>query len=253
MRTTAKNIADFLNRELRVGKIHDASVNGLQVKFKKDKDVRIVGFAVDGCISTFEKAKKLHVDLIVVHHGIKWKPQKDRETAERRAEYLLMNNLALYAAHLPLDLHPRYGNNAELCRLLDLRDVRKFGRYHGTKIGYQGAFIKAVKPGDISRILNRRLKTRCCVHEFGRGKINTIGIVSGGGGGSLKEAVKERLDCLLTGDIDLAVYNTAREYGMHIIVGGHYATETPGVRALMPLIQAHFPVETVFIDDPKDL
>ncbi len=69
----------------------------------------------------------------------------------------------------------------------------------------------------------------------------------------LKDAVRERLDCFLVGEIDLAVYNAAREYGMNLIVAGHYATETAGVKALMPLIKNNFGVETVFVSDPKDL
>src|SRR6266508_1994841 len=110
---TIRNITGFLNKTLRVGKIKDASVHGLQVRSRKHGEIGKVGFAVDACISTFEKAKKLGVDLLVVHHGIKWRPQKDKDLETRRAAYLKRSNIALYAAHLPLDLHEEYGNNIQ--------------------------------------------------------------------------------------------------------------------------------------------
>ena len=250
---TVRNISGFLNKTLRVRSIHDASVNGLQVKSRTMGAVRRVGFAVDACISTFEKAAKLGVELLVVHHGIKWRSQKDKDLENRRAEYLKKSNIALYAVHLPLDLHELYGNNMQLSRLLDVRDPGKFGRYHGIKIGYVGSFNKATSLDALSSVLSRSLNVDCRAFRFGKKSIRSIGIISGGGGSILKDAVKEQLDCFLVGEIDLAVYNAAREYGMNLLVAGHYATETVGVRALMPLVKDTFGVDTVFVDDVKEL
>lgn len=250
---TVHSISAFLNKTLRIRLIKDASLNGLQVPSRKRGNIRKVGFAVDACLSTFQKAKELGVDLLVVHHGIKWRPQKDRDLELRRAAWLKKNNLALYAAHLPLDLHGEYGNNIRLCRILGLRNTRKFGRYHGIKIGYSGTFEKAKKLYVLESVLNRTLATTCRVVHSGKDRIHTLGIVSGGGGGMLKEAVQEKLDCFLVGEIDLAVYNAAREYNINLIVAGHYASETLGVKALMPVVGEAFGIETVFVEDPKDL
>ncbi len=250
---TVKNIASFLNKTLRVKKIKDVSLNGLQVKSRKTGAIRRVGFAVDACISTFEKAKKLGVDLLVVHHGIKWRPQKDRDLETRRAAYLKRSTIALYAAHLPLDLHEEYGNNTQLSRLLDVQEPWKFGSYHGIRIGYAGSFKKAISLDAAASVLNKKLNIECRVLKFGKDRIRSIGIISGGGGSILQEACRSQLDCFLVGEIDLAVYNAARDRGMNLLVAGHYATETLGVRALMPLVRDEFGVETVFIEDPKDL
>lgn len=248
-----KNIAGFLNETLRVKKIKDSSQNGLQVRSAGSGEVRKVAFAVDACGSTFEKARRLGAELLVVHHGIKWRPQKDRDLETRRSALLKKHNLALYAAHLPLDLHEEYGNNVQLSRLLGVRDLRRFGRYHGVKIGYAGALAKPAGPETLAAILDKALRTKCRVLLFGKARVRSLGIVSGGGGTMLAEAVRERLDCFLVGEIDLAVYNAAKEYGINVIVAGHYATETVGVRALMPLVRDAFGVETHFADDPKDL
>jgi dinuclear metal center YbgI/SA1388 family protein len=252
-RATIKNITGFLNRTLRVRNIKDSSVNGLQVRSRKAGPIRKVGFAVDACISTFEKAKKLGVDILVVHHGIKWRPQKDRDLEAKRAAYLKRSNIALYAVHLPLDLHKEQGNNIQLCRLLDVQGPRKFGKYHGIKIGYAGRFKKPIRLNSIAAVVNKKLNTDCRVFGFGKDRIRSIGIVSGGGGSILKEACTLSLECFLVGEIDLAVYNAAKDLGMNLLVAGHYATETVGVRALMPIVKNAFGVETVFIKDPKDI
>ena len=252
-KATIAAIARFLNSTLRVRSIKDVSVNGLQVRSRKTGEIRKVGFAVDGCLSTFEKARKLGVELLVVHHGISWRPQKDRELEQDRAAYLRKNNMALYAVHLPLDLHEEYGNNMQLCRLLGLQETVKFGNYHGIKIGYAGTFERAVNLDVAASVLARDLDTRCHVFPFGSRRIQSMGIISGGGGSLLKEACAAKLDCFLVGEIDLAVYNAAREYGMNLIVAGHYATETVGVKALMPLVRESFGVSTVFVSDKKDI
>jgi dinuclear metal center YbgI/SA1388 family protein len=252
-RATIRNITDFLNRTLRVRSIKDSSMNGLQVRSRGTGVIRTVGFAVDACTSTFEKAKNLGVELLVVHHGIKWRPQKDRDLETRRAADLKRSNIALYAAHLPLDLHGEYGNNMQLCRLLDVRKPWRFGSYHGIKIGYAGSFSRAISLSAAASVLSKALNRDCRVFRFGKARIRTIGIISGGGGSMLKEAVAKKLDCFLVGEIDLAVYNAAKEYGIDLLVAGHYATETVGVRALMPAVKDAFGVRTVFLDDPKDL
>jgi dinuclear metal center YbgI/SA1388 family protein len=252
-KATIRNIAGFLNKTLRVGKIKDASKNGLQVQSRKRSEIGMVGFAVDACITTFEKARKLGVDLLVVHHGIKWIPQKDRGLAELREARLKKYNMALYAAHLPLDMHEEYGNNMQLARILGLARLHKFGRYHGVKIGYAGAFGTTVKIADVAAHVGKELRSTCLILPFGKERIKSVGIVSGGGGSMLPDAVRERLDCFLVGEVDLAVYNAAKDQRMNVIAAGHYATETVGVKALASLIKNVFGVKTVFIEDTKDL
>jgi dinuclear metal center YbgI/SA1388 family protein len=170
-----------------------------------------------------------------------------------RTVFLKNNNVALYAVHLPLDLHEEYGNNMQLARFLDLGRLRRFGRYHGIKIGYAGTFRTATSPAALAALVRSQLRSACRVFPFGKDRIRSLAIISGGGGGMLNDAVKEKLDCFLVGEIDLAVYNAAKDHGINLIVAGHYATETVGVKALMPLIGETFGVETVFIEDKKEL
>jgi dinuclear metal center YbgI/SA1388 family protein len=242
------SITSLLNKELKIKKIKDSSRNGLQVK--TTKDIKLVGFAVDVCLSTFEKAKKAKVDLLIVHHGIKWIPQKYKEITKKRINFLEKNKIGLYGVHLPLDAHYKYGNNIGLCNILNLIKTKKFGKYHGAKIGYKGEFKKPTTINKITNVLNKKLKTKSIVLPFGKKHIKSLAIVSGGGIAALEEAIKEKQDCFLVGEIPWSAYHRSKDYKINMVVAGHYATETVGVKALMPFIREKFKIKTIFIDNP---
>lgn len=246
-----KAIIGFLNKELCIRKIKDSSRNGLQVKYLSE--VKKIGFAVDGCLSTFEKAKKSKVDLLIVHHGIKWIPQKYKEIAKKRESFLRKNKISLYAVHLPLDAHSRYGNNIGLAKILNLEKPVKFAKYHSSEIGYKGKFKKPKSILQVAAILNKALPTKSKIFSLGKKKIKSIGIVSGGGGDAIEDSVKSKVDCLVLGEMPLGAYHRARDFRLSIITAGHYATETVGVKALMPLLKEKFNVKTVFIENRVDL
>lgn len=244
-------ITIFLDKEFNQKKIPDDSVNGLQVRCKNE--VKKIGFAVDACLSTFKRAKKAKVDLLIVHHGIKWKKQKATELKKQRIEFLRKNKISLYAVHLPLDAHYKYGNNIELANLLNIKNPKKFAKYHGFKIGYKGNFDKIMSLKQIANILNKKLSTRSQILNFGKKKIKTIGVVSGGSGGTIESDAKDKLDCLVLGEINLSDYNNIKDLKLNVIIAGHYATETLGVKALIAPLKEKFNIQTIFIDNPTGI
>ena len=243
------DIVKFLNNELKVKQIKDSSKNGLQLK--GNIEVKKIAFAVDAGIEVFEKAKKQGCDMLIVHHGIKWRPQK--KDISKRLNYLKINKLSLYASHLPLDSHNKYGNNIQLCNIFDLTNIKKFGEYHGVFIGYQGTLNKTKSITEISKILNTKLKTKSTICDFGKKEIKTIAIVSGGGISALDEAIKKKIDLFITGETSHSSYHYIKEAKINVIFAGHYATETVGVKALMPILKNKFNVETIFIDVPTKM
>ncbi len=243
------SIVRFLNAELRVRDIPDSSRNGLQVRVLKE--IRKVGFAVDASLTTFEKAARAGCDMLVVHHGIRWKGLRDRTGVQaRRVAFLKGHRINLYAAHLPLDLHPEYGNNIELARLLGLTGIEKFGRYKGRALGFKGRLPKPRTLGWVARRLERSVGAECTVLRFGRPIVRSVGVLSGGGSEALVDAYEERLDCFVTGEAPHHIYHEARDLKKNVIIAGHYATETTGVKALMPLLKKKFGVRVAFIDVP---
>lgn len=243
-------IADFLDKTLNVKNIEDDSNNGLQVANKGS--IKSIGFAVSASMDVFELAKKAKCQMIVVHHGISWKDSLKYITHVNydRMSFLIKNNIALYACHLPLDKHPKFGNNIQLCKLLRLRNVKKFGEYNKVKIGFVGNLKKEMLLKDFVALLEDKLKTTCDVLNFGKDKTKRIAIISGGGAKLVEQAAKQKADLYLTGEPNLSAYDLAKELKINLICAGHYATETFGVKALSELLKKKFGIKTIFIDTP---
>ncbi|MEW6620066.1 MAG: Nif3-like dinuclear metal center hexameric protein [bacterium] len=249
---TLKQICQFLETELNIAQVKDEAINGLQVEGKKT--IEKIACAVDASLETFYEAKKQNVDMIIVHHGLFWgTPQPLTGTLYKRLEVLFKNDISLYAVHLPLDLHPTLGNNAQLMNLFVHKTSQPFGKYHEVPIGYLGNLKKGIDLLDVKQILEQRLNTICRLLDFGRQKIKTIAIVSGGGSDMVKEAIEKEVDLFITGESKLFTYHLARESKINIIFAGHYATETLGVKALAEVLAQKFQIECPFIDIPTGL
>jgi len=245
-----KEIVEFLDGELGIKDVEDSSNNGLQVEGKKE--IKKIAFAVDACMEVFEKAKDF--DMIIIHHGISWDDSLKYLTGINysRVKFLIENNISLYAAHLPLDKHPKHGNNAEFCRIFGLKHIHGFGDYHKQMIGFAGEKEIALK--DFVKEINKKLNSSCKVFDFGKKQIKKIAVVSGNGGSSIvTEAVSKGFDCIVTGEAGHSSYHIAKEGNLNVIAAGHYATETLGVKALMNILKDKFDVEVKFIDAPTGL
>jgi len=240
-------IKKFLDKEIRIKKIPDSFVNGLQIATKKN--ISKIGFAVDACISTFEKAKRKKIDFLITHHGIKRKPKKYSIIAKNLFSFLKKNKLSLYSAHAPLDVHPKYGHNIGLAHMLKLEKIKKFGKYGKFYVGFTGNLSKPMKIQNVASKLNRKLKTKCKVFDLKKKKIKTIAIISGAGAKWMEEAFIKKIDCLITGEIRLGDFRRMHDLKQNIIVAGHYATEKVGLKILEKLIKKNFDIPCIFIDD----
>ncbi len=241
----------FLDIELMEGR--DYSLNGLQVG-QEDRTIGKVAFAVDACRETFEKAVEEKADLLFVHHGLFWgKPFAITGPQYKRMDVLLQNNLALYAVHLPLDMHPQLGNNAVIADILGLENKDGFGDYKGTKIGIKGMLPSPVKRDDLVIRLFGGWDPSIRMLPFGPEMVSTVGIISGGAPKEVEEAIALELDLYITGDAAHTVYHQSLEAGINVLFGGHYMTETTGVKAVMEKVRKELGLETVFIDVPTGL
>ncbi len=260
MKTASRNdIVRFLDQILELGQWpDDPSNNGLQ--FAGDTEVEKAVFAVDASAELFCKAADLDADFVFVHHGISWGSgirRIDGILAER-VKLLAANGISLYAAHLPLDAHPRFGHNARLSDMIGLDDRRTFGTYHGKKIGFQGVLPKSKTVSELAKNLDKALPSS---GDFGivgdpSQKVKTVGIISGGGAWPElfdEIAPEDHVDCLVTGEATHEVFHPAKEYGAAILTLGHYRSETPGVFAVMDLVKSKFGIETVFVDIPTNM
>ena len=228
----------------------DSAYNGLQVSSGKQA-INKIAFAVDACMETFKRAVEMAADLLFVHHGLFWgQPIPLKDVHYSRVKYLLSHDLALYAVHLPLDSHERYGNNAGISAMLKLNNIEPFGLYKGKKIGFKGAMPKPKTMDDILEMLDLRKEECQGVLPFGPDKIDTVGIISGGAAREVEQAMQEELDIFITGEMSHQIYHQCLEGGINLIAGGHYKTEICGVKLLSEKVATDLGLETIFIDVP---
>ena len=237
-----------LDEVLALEQFTDSSHNGLQVE--NSGRIRKVCCGVDAVLPFFEEAQQAGADLVICHHGISWGDSLARITGMnyRLVEYLVRNDMALYACHLPLDAHADLGNNARLARALGLRYLKPFGEYHGQLIGFQGRLPKPVRWQTFASRVEKITGNQVQSMPFGPKMIQRVGVISGGAAAEARQAAELGLDAYVSGEAGLQAYHIAEQYGMHAFFAGHYATETLGVKALGEFLAKRFKVKSAFLD-----
>ena len=231
----------------------DSALNGLQVA-RQNSDIGRVACAVDTSYESIQRAAEWKADILIVHHGLFWgRCEPLVKSHYTRVRALIENDLALYAVHLPLDRDPNLGNNISMARLLALEKVQPFGDYHGKKIGYWGILPTAQSSEAIAETLFGSATNTLRVLPFGTDSVHSVGIISGGAVYEVRQAVEAHLDCYITGDASHNIYNYALEEKINVIFGGHYQTETWGVRNLASYLHTKCNLETTFLDIPTGL
>ncbi len=245
-------IVQYCDRTLRTREIGDynGAANGLQVENRGS--VSRIAAAVDASLATVKLAIDANADLLIVHHGLFWGASHPW-TGKRHEllRLLIENDLAVYSSHLPLDAHPRLGNNALLCAALGLKKSRPFFVDHGQPIGFQ--VRQKISRADLAKRLAAVVGTKPLVIPGGLQMCERIGIVTGGAGGELKQAAAEGVDTFITGEGPHWTYALAEELNLNVLYGGHYATETFGVKALAAELSRKFKVPWSFLDHPTGL
>ncbi len=247
------SLVDFLDNLLTTHGIPgDKSANGLQVEGAAE--VRRVIGAVDACLQTYEAVIQNEGDFLFVHHGEFWGGITSiRGRQAQRFGTLLRHGISLYAAHLPLDAHPRLGHNARIADMLGLREPRTFAEYAGAEIGVYGDLPEPMRIEAFVELVDARLTTSSQHWDFAGRPIRRIGVVSGGGASCLADCPALGIDCLLTGEINHTAYHVMRELGMSALAAGHYRTEVPGVVAVLDEISRSFDLPCEFVDIPTGL
>ena len=225
-------------------------VNGLQVA--NSGRVRRLAAAVDASEATIGEAGRRGADLLIVHHGLFWGGNRAVTGSRyRRLKLLLDGDIAVYAAHLPLDVHPELGNNALLARELGLEVVGSFAPHEGRDVGVTADC--SLDRDELLERLRRALDGEVRLVPGGPMAIRRVGILTGSGGSVVEEAAALGLDTLITGEGPHHSYIDAMEAGINVVFGGHYATEVFGVRALAAEVAKRFDLPWDFIASPTGM
>jgi dinuclear metal center YbgI/SA1388 family protein len=251
-KASLKSIVAQCDRILRTAetKDYDRAANGLQVENRGT--VTRIAAAVDASLATVKLAIRTNADLLIVHHGLFWGASHPW-TGKRYElmQLLLEHDLAIYSSHLPLDAHPKLGNNAQLCAEIGLKKLRPFFFDRGQHLGFQSEV--RISRSQLALRVQRATATKPLVIPGGLEICRRIGVVTGGAGGDLKKAADEGVDTFITGEGPHWTYAMAEELGINVLYGGHYATETFGVKALSAHLSDKFNVPWSFLEHPTGL
>ena len=241
-------LTEYLSGYLRIPGHPDypTALNGLQVEGKTE--VELVCAAVDASEVAIDAALAAGADLLVVHHGLFWdglRPITGRR--RRKLAKLLQRELSVFSVHLPLDAHVEVGNCILLARALGIATVGRFGAYQGTDIGWWGELD--LPRSALARQAEEVLGGPVRVLEGGPAHVRRVGVLTGSGA-LVEDAARLGVDTVVTGEGAHHVAIDAAELGVNVLYGGHYATETFGVRALAAHLGERFGLAHQFLDLP---
>jgi dinuclear metal center YbgI/SA1388 family protein len=169
----------------------------------------------------------------------------------RRLSALLRAGVAVYSAHLPLDVHPEVGNNAVLARELGVEVEGAFGEYRGSPVGLWGRL--EIGREALAARLGETLSAPVKLVPGGPERVRRVGVITGGAGGEIEAARALGLDAFITGEGAHHNYFDAEEGGINLYLGGHYATVVGGVRALARKLEEEFGLPWSFVDHPTGM
>lgn len=245
-------IVAFLDRELNTASIADypGALNGLQLA-NEGRIERIVA-AVDASLPVITAAAPGGPGLLLVHHGMFWQGVQPVTAAlYRKLKTSMDSNLAIYSSHLPLDIHPKWGNNIQLAAAIGLIDPQPFFGPKGAVLGLRGGWQGS--RDELATILRQTLSGPVHVCPGGPSALASVAIITGAAGSEVAKIAALGVDAFVTGEGPHWSHPLAEELGLNVYYGGHYATETFGVQALAQVLSHEFQLPWSFLDHPTGL
>lgn len=247
-----EQLLSMLGSLLSPDALKDYCPNGLQVEGKDE-----IGHIVTGVTASqalIEQAIILNADAILVHHGFFWKNEAYPIVGmkKRRISRLLAHDINLFAYHLPLDVHPVYGNNAQLGRVLGLKNIQSLTQIEPLGIVMAGELAVPLSPMEFSHTLQSCLG-RSVISVTDHASIHRVAWCTGGGQGYIDQVAAahingHRIDAFVSGEISEQTTHSARELNIDYFAAGHHATERYGIKALGEYLQNEYAVKVSFID-----
>lgn len=240
-----------LNELLNSQTIQDYAPNGLQVEGKKN--IRKIVTGVTACQALLDYAVAQQADAVIVHHGYFWKNESPllRGMKGQRIKTLMQHNINLYAYHLPLDLHPELGNNAQLAQRLSIVDLEPL-EDRSLSIPVYGRLTTPILASELQQKLTQLLHRSPLHCGDPQQLISTVAICTGGGQDYIDLAAEKNIDAFISGEISERTTHSAREQNIHYFSAGHHATERFGIQALGKWLKQQYQLDVEYkeIDNP---
>jgi len=250
--TGLQEIVEYCDSYLRIGEIQDYenALNGVQVE--NSGTVKKIAAAVDVSTRALQEAAKCGANLLIVHHGMFWPGLRPLTKALRRqVKFAFENDIAIYSAHLPLDLHPEVGNNVLVMRALGFEKSEPFFEEKGSLLGRRASVD--IPLTELVQRLEKAVAGSVKTVAFGPKTVRCLGVITGAAGSEIERIAGEGIDAFITGEAPHWAAIAAEEMHLNLLLAGHYATETFGVKALAADVAGRFKLDWQFIDLPTGL
>jgi len=243
------NLEQYLEQLLKPSQIKDYAPNGLQIQGREKITKIITGVTASQAL--IDRAINEKADAIIVHHGYFWKNESYviRGMKHKRIKALLDNDINLFAYHLPLDIHPTLGNNAQLAKLFNIEVTGPLELGNPLSVGTQGELPSTCSGEELAQLINYKLN-RTCLHIAAPSNkvIKTIAWCTGGGQDYIELAAEQGIDAFISGEVSEKTTHIAHELDIHFFAAGHHATERYGVKALGEHLAKEHSVDVMFVD-----
>jgi dinuclear metal center YbgI/SA1388 family protein len=242
-------LEQHLTTLLKPETIKDYCPNGLQIQGTENIQKIVTG--VTATQALIDQAIAKNADAILVHHGFFWKNESYiiRGMKHKRIKALIAHNINLFAYHLPLDIHPELGNNAQLAKLLDIKVTGPLELGNALSVAIVGEFSQYLDGQVLAKKISSQL-ARPCLHIAPESNkpIKRIAWCTGGGQGYIELAAEQGFDAFISGEASEQTTHVAKEMDIHFFGAGHHATERYGVKALGEYLAQHHDLDVEFID-----
>jgi len=252
MNALLTDVVEFIDGLLDINNVTDwpNALNGLQLA--NLGHVASIGSAVDAGEPTLHKAVAAGVDFLIVHHGLFWTGlQPITGPVFRKVSQAIRADMAVYSAHLPLDVHPTLGNNALLAKALGFTEAQPFFFEKGRFLGVKARVSMPLT--ELAELTEKAVGGAVKIFRGGPERVEWAGVVTGAAGAEIYKAASEGVDTFITGEGPHWAAIAAEELKVNLILAGHYATETFGVKALAACVAEKFGLPWQFIDHPTGL
>jgi dinuclear metal center YbgI/SA1388 family protein len=248
MAVTRKKLENYLTDYLQPWQMKDYCPNGLQVEGKYSIEKIVTGVTASQAL--IDAALKADADAVIVHHGYFWKSEDEaiKGMKKKRLKTILVNDLNLFGYHLPLDVHPEVGNNAQLGELLGIKTQRSLEPWNRQCVAVKGKLDTAITAEEFAALINKKLNRKPFFEKSGDGLIKTVAWCTGGGQHYIDAAAEQGVDAFVSGEASEQTIHVSREMGIHFFAAGHHATERYGAKALGEHLAEKFDVTVEFID-----
>jgi len=242
------DVVAFLDGKLETHKFDEEASNGLLLR--SSGTVSRVAAAVSTSFHAITRAKFADADLLVVHHP-SW-PHIDLDLAPQKLDRLKDNGISLYGAHSALDGAPGFGNPDLLGAALGVIVQERFLPYHGGMAGIVGRHDRTF--AQLAERMRDVLGVQIEAWENAP-TCQRVAIITGGGHMTawVEDARQHGADTYVTGEVTMFTKLYARERGVNLIAGTHWATETLGVKALASQLEERFKLPWIFIPEQDDI